>query len=333
MQLGKGSYGVVTRYKSKARKTFKQLKSLIQEYTALRYLEDCDYVVHCIGVNFHELYLDMELYDISLKTYMEKNILKEEEKHIIIRNVLFGIVELQDLKLSHSDIKPGNILIQKEPLRAVLGDCGFVSLYEYAKQQRTAPAYRDLEIVNDDKHDIYSFGIMYMEMMYNIQPNDYKNYKEIYRTIDYYVPKNQQHYMKKLVYHEREKRPDARSILHTLYTLSPTTYKLSLIKYKHYNKVLYEYMSQYAKQLNIRRCKSGYYALSYYIHHNGVDSSQYPYYITAMLIILASMFANKAERIDDIIKHTQHHLYREKIIDIISRLIKNKIVIQILYKI
>lgn len=337
MQLGKGSYGVVTKYKSRARKTFKQLKSLIQEYAALQYLAHCDYVVHCIDVNFHKLYLDMELYDMSLRTYLEKEKKNnEEEKHIIVRNILFGMVELQDLGLSHSDIKPGNILIQKNPFKAVLGDCGFVSLYEYAKQQRTAPAYRDLEIVNDDKHDIYSFAITYMEIMYNIQPNDYKNYKEIYYTIDHYVPKTQQHYMKKLVCHDRTKRPDARSILNTLYSLTPTINTIILPKYKYHHKIIYPLIKKHSEQLNIRRCKSGYYALSYYIHKFHVEEREYPYYIAAMLIILAAMFANKAERMDDIMRHcfpSTPSFYTEKVTNIIKKLTKNTTVIQILYKI
>lgn len=332
MHLGKGSYGTVTKYKSRARKTFKQLKHLIQEYTALKYLENCHYVVHCMGVNFNKLYLDMELYDTSLKNYLDGNV-KEEDKHTIIYQVLCGMIELQDLHLSHSDIKPGNILIQKNPLKAVLGDCGFVSLHKYAKQQRTAPAYRDIDIVNDDKHDIYSFAIMYMEIIFRIEPNNYYHYKQLYNTIDQYVPKNQQQFMKKLVCHDRSKRPDARAIMSKLYTQTPIFNSPKKYKNKYHNQLLYNLMNIHSKKLSIRRCTSGYYALLYYFNHYHIDEQLYPNYIAAMLIILASMFGNKAERIDYIMRYcfpnTTHNT--DKIITLVGKLTKNTTVLQILF--
>lgn len=333
MFLGKGSYGVVVKYKSRARKTFTQLRHLIQEYTALKYLEDCNYIVHCVGVNFDKKYIDMELYDMSLKAYLlEKH--SDVHKHTIIYYILCGMSELHDLKLSHSDIKPGNILIKKDPLKAVLGDCGFVSIAKYAKQQRTAPAYRDLNIVNDDKHDIYSFGICFMEMLYNIKPEVYLNYKEIYKVIDNNIPSKHRKFIKSLICRDRNKRPSARDILLKLYHENPPHNDIKYPKYNyHRNEQLYSIMHNHSEKLLIRRCSAGYYALIYYFNQNNINEKEYPYYIAAMLIILASMFGNHSEKISVIMDHCfpkTKNMYLTKIIDIIADMTINTKVLKIL---
>ena len=49
--LGQGSYGKVMLKDGCAVKKFKKLSHLIQEFTALKYLQDCKYVVHTKSVD------------------------------------------------------------------------------------------------------------------------------------------------------------------------------------------------------------------------------------------------------------------------------------------
>ena len=71
MYLGKGTYGYVVKHNNVAKKTFKHLAHIVQEYCALKYLENCEYVVKVKGVDFSKLELDMELYDMSLRDWIK----------------------------------------------------------------------------------------------------------------------------------------------------------------------------------------------------------------------------------------------------------------------
>ena len=143
-KLGRGAYGKVIKKNNTAIKQFAYLPHVIQEHSALMYLKDCNYIVHETAVNLPKNELTMELYDMSLRHYLSSECCCVACINTILHNILMGMIELHDRQLSHSDLKPGNILIRKEPLKAVLGDCGFVSVSKYSKQQRTAHSYRDL---------------------------------------------------------------------------------------------------------------------------------------------------------------------------------------------
>jgi hypothetical protein len=139
--------------------------------------------------------------------------------------------------------------------------------------------------------------------------------------------------MKKLVCHDRSKRPDARAIISKLYHTTPVVNSIKHYKNKYHNQLLHNLMNIHSKKLSIRRCTSGYYALLYYFNHYHIDEQLYPNYIAAMLIILASMFGNKAERIDNIMRYCFPNINHntEKIISLVGKLTKNPIVLQILF--
>ena len=71
--LGQGSYGEVVARNGQAVKKFSKLSHLVQEYVALRYLQDCQYVVRPISIDVDSLELSMELYDCSLRRWLEDN--------------------------------------------------------------------------------------------------------------------------------------------------------------------------------------------------------------------------------------------------------------------
>src|SRR5258708_13806691 len=336
MYLGKGSYGYVTKHKNVAKKEFFKLTHIIQEYTALNYLKDCNYIVHPSSVNYDKQVLYMELYDKSLRTWMNEECCCSECINIIIHDVLCGLIELQDRNLSHSDVKPGNILIQKEPLKAVLGDCGFVSIAKYSKQQRTAPSYRDINIVNDNKHDMYSFGVCFLELIYGVKPKIYKNYKHIYKTIDKHVTDNNHVILlKKLMHENRDKRPCAREVLKLLYNDDVSIYNVDKYNYHKLteNKEVNKIIKHVCKKLNIKRGVKGYYALLYIVNHNHIDNNVIHYYIASTLIILASLFVNHTPNITDIINYCNinpDHCHK-KILKIINILTNDKVFLNIIF--
>lgn len=324
MLLGKGSYGEVTIRDGKAVKKFVKWRHLIQEYTALKYLEDCDYIVKTKGVDFENLELYMELYDCSLRGWLGENVTerkRDEEKILyIIRCILMGLVELHDRGLAHGDLKPGNVLVRKSPIKAVLGDCGFVSVSKYAKVERTALTYRDPIIDKDLSHDMYSFGMCLLEMVGEIRLNrPPKSYDELQILIKNKVKdKKYKSILLSLLNGDKAKRPTAREILYSVYKVDPDrwtiTYTPSIygssaytsrnsanIKYprvtgdipEEHKKYIVCTMKSLGAKYCINRTKKGYGAVWSYIENNRVIYEKYPIHIGVTLMILCSLFGSK----------------------------------------
>lgn len=331
MYLGKGTYGVVEKHGNVARKTFNHLSHIIQEYCALAYLEDCNYIVHAKHVNFEKLQLDMDLYDMSLREWIVSGCKCTKCVDKIIHDILCGLVEVQDLCLAHADIKPGNILICKKPLKAVLGDCGFVSICEYAKQQRTAPAYRDPKVKNDDKHDIFSFALCVMELKYKVRPRLHDDYKDIDRIINKYVKDTKyNHLLKRMLHHNRDERPCAREVLYLLYGEKPQN-NYEKIDYKETNEYITTHMRKYSEELDINRAPIGRHALIYYINKHHINKKQYKLYIAATLAILSSVFGKNKETIKLINQHIFGTDDCDNLLPMIKKLTKDKEFIKILF--
>jgi serine/threonine protein kinase len=166
--LGKGSYGVVYKDGDYAIKVFNNKSHIIQEYAAGRYLDKCNNVVKVIDADFDKLELKMKLCDYSLRNWIDKyqNTLEYDKKlPKIIKDILYGINEIHVLGLSHADIKPSNFLVINYPVfKVVAGDLGFVSNFKYAKVERTAPVYRELNVSQTQCSDLYSTGITLLEI-------------------------------------------------------------------------------------------------------------------------------------------------------------------------
>ncbi len=221
----KGSYGEIFFKDGKAIKKFAKLSHLIQEYTALKYLEDCKHIVKIVDVNFEKLELSMEAYDCSLREWLTEKP-SDSDLRIIARDVLMGLNELHERSLVHGDVKPGNIFIRRSPLGAVLGDCGFTSLAKYAKVERAAAIYRDPFIEGDSdfqKCDMYSLGICLLEMFgdlrLNRQSQSYEELKEIInnKIIDPIMKK----IITDLVHEDKSRRPTTKTVIYHLFNEVP----------------------------------------------------------------------------------------------------------------
>lgn len=295
--IGKGSYGQVKIINNFAVKKFDRLNYLIQEYCALKYLEDCNHIVHAHHVDFRSLELYMDLYQCNLRQYINKHQHMDYDTiTAILSQILKGLIELHDRNLSHGDIKPGNILCNLNPLKIVLGDCGFVSNYKYAKIDRTTHAYRDPNILHDGSHDIFSFGIIFLEIFGGRHISKQETYEALSEYIDKYVmdPKFNS-MLHKCLSEDRISRPTARQLLYTLtgecpkyYTIPKITkrFKISLEFKRH----LVNYLNQKVSEFKLSRGKKGYGAIKAYAGNNIMSIGDIARYSCVTFIIMSSLF-------------------------------------------
>lgn len=303
--LGKGSYGSVTIRDGYAVKKFSKLAHLIQEYLALKYLSDCKHIVHVHHVDFENLEIYMDLYDGSLKKFLEENMLESmEDKMKVIKGILLGLVEMHDRGLVHGDLKPGNILVRKDPLKAVLGDCGFVSVGKYAKVERTAKIYRDPTIAHDYTHDMYSFGICFLEMIGEIRLNKQATYEEINTLVDKKIEEEDyRNVLYRLLNKEKSERPTSRETLKMLFGEDSGEYENTSLSWRYLSEIskpnitmkkekrmaIRELMKYTAHKFKIRRSYKGYGALIYHLDSNNI-CDKYDLYVGVTLMILSSIF-------------------------------------------
>lgn len=348
--IGKGSYGEVSIRDGKAIKKFSKLSHLIQEYMALTYLQDCNYVVKCNGVNFGRLELHMELYDCSLKKWLEEKNEKggpsSEEIKKVIHDILMGLIELHDRNLAHGDIKPGNILVRKNPLKVVLGDCGFVSISKYAKVERTAVLYRDPVVTHESTHDMFSLGVILLEIIGQIRIEKQASYDQLKKIVNSKISNIE---YKRIIYHlvhsDKDKRPSARYVLHMLYEKNPPKWVNNLsnleressdknlqplsIRYDEKNEIR-SLMKRTVLKYELNRSKKGYGALLWFFDTHTVKATYYELYVGVTLMILSSIFGKSGFKEDDINNVCTRNYNKEYIYQVLQELLSDKSYIDIL---
>ena len=351
MIIGHGSYGEVKAKDGKAVKTFSKLSHLVQEYIALQYLEDCKYIVHSQGVDFSNLELNMELFDCSLRVWFEQGPLGPDGPRPtynqimrVIRDVLMGLVELHDRALAHGDLKPGNILIKRDPLRAVLGDCGFVSIAKYAKVDRTAAIYRDPVIGRDSSHDMYSFGILFLEMVADIRINRQATYGELRHILREKIDDlEHRKILYNLLHEDKARRPSARTLLHRLFHESPpqwirpttlvsepSTKRVQISILNEDRLYIRKLMKVTAHKFQINRGKKGYGALIAYIDSHRVESSLFRIYTAITLMILSAVFGTSGFRENEVIELCERKYDRSFIYKVLKQMLSDQVFINIL---
>ncbi len=186
--LGSGAYGEVYKTGDTAIKKYDRLAPLVQEYLALIYIQESaeDYgtpkaaerIVRSKGFDLNAREMSMHAHQSNFREWMTTSFDPKQVVQILV-DILVGLAFLHSRGLAHGDIKPSNILIDKESFldsaetiayryRATIGDCGFVTVSKHLKINCTAKTYRDPSGIKDSFHDIYSLAICVIEVVHGI---------------------------------------------------------------------------------------------------------------------------------------------------------------------
>ena len=307
-KLGKGGYGSVYCSGGYAMKTFSYLPHMIQECTALHYVKNCTHLVKIIDFDIRSLSLRMELFDTDYLQWLrrhlkttDKNTLVQNRKMIelILRDVLMGLVELHDRDLVHGDIKANNILIKYDPPRAVIGDCGFVSISKYAKVNRTAKNYKEEVISKSWTHDMYAYGLILIQSFCNFRIVTRHSYQELRQIIDRYpLDKNIKVILKRTVSETKSERPTSRELLYMLFGITLPEYqppeipRFKQITNKKLLKSLAYTFDVECHKHTINRSGIATKALYSYMLENNIPLNNVKLYAACMLVIISSHFGN-----------------------------------------
>lgn len=179
--LGCGTYGSV--YRTVERDAIKKSDPYyswiaLREMITMRYLSlhDNHSMIDLHEVNYNDLTIRMELAEIDLKDW--NNIKPSVSRRcLIIREVIKAIYLLHQIGIVHGDLKTANLVLTSTN-QIKLIDFGFSGPPNWAFTQYTTPVYKDKYETNGFNSDIYSLGIIMIELFTGIEfdtpPNEYK---------------------------------------------------------------------------------------------------------------------------------------------------------------
>ncbi|KAL4486428.1 hypothetical protein ABPG72_018382 [Tetrahymena utriculariae] len=152
-----------------------------QQFSQIFQERSFQYVVTIINILHQNLKCDYLLviidnYEGDLRDLIPKKISKKDIISIIIQ-LLLGMAELRSMRILHSDIKPSNILfnykngnihikISGYNFAKFLIDKDYVDDLEGCTHKYCAPEIFDEDSWLDDKYDIYSLGIVFIELLF-----------------------------------------------------------------------------------------------------------------------------------------------------------------------
>lgn len=303
MLLGEGSYGAVYKRDNNAVKKFEKRSHLVQEWMAGFYLRNMNNIVHLISFNLRDKEITMKLHQSSLRQLLNKESLTGTDKLRIFHDILCGLNELHSRGLVHGDIKPGNILVDMHPVKAVLGDLGFVSKKRYAKVERTAANYRDPKPQHSPAHDMFSIGILMIELFGKSRLPKKIEYNALREAAYKCLPTPIYQTAELLLSKDPEVRPNADKLLRDIFNENKDISRsYRSLEAPEDNKIK-DWMRDIAKVNNIHRYDRGYKAIIIYLFKNGINYSNYRKYSACMLFVLSSLFGKSGFNEERIISY------------------------------
>lgn len=234
--LGSGSYSNVYDIDGKAVKIVNKryFNIFIRELIILKYLNmiDYHYCPKLYGSNIQKCSITMEKFSRTLESFLSIT-QNPKTRAVYLIDLAHAIDNLHRLGIVHGDLKLANILIKDDGV--ILIDFGFSSLPLFVYNSLTTPAYSDPSKSNSYEGDIYSLGIIFLELltgtMFSCKPNKALLSEKISSLDSSY-----QTLIKRMLHSDVKKRPPMDKVLaefsHSQRHIEPKTY-MNLFKLEH----------------------------------------------------------------------------------------------------
>lgn len=192
--IGSGTYGIiVTKDNETCRKIFSksQKDSLIREASTLKRLQQIRGVTELIKLDQcneedrkligKPVYgvIVMKRYKITLDKCLPLN---HDDKIRIIKELVRIVAEIHACKIVHADIKLENVMLTDNN-EVKLIDFGLSGPIDKALLENTTKVYRPIKIVHEYCHDIYSLGILFIEILIGSIMTDRFRYKSCVKML------------------------------------------------------------------------------------------------------------------------------------------------------
>ena len=186
-KIGEGTYGIVYKARNKLTNEIIALKKIrldhedegipstaVREITLLKELDHPNIVKMMDVVSGEDkLHLIFQFVDCDLKKFMEGHTLTEEQVKKILYQLLLGLDYCHSNRVLHRDLKPQNILVNKDNLSIKLADFGLARTYYQPLREYTHEIitlwYRAPQILlGTEKYsqtvDLWSVGCIFYEI-------------------------------------------------------------------------------------------------------------------------------------------------------------------------
>lgn len=168
--IGQGSYGKIY-YNPESNTVIKQFREshasiFIRELSMGIYLSKWPYFGNVISFNIEKLQIVMEPWACDLRSIITSGRGTTEERLSILKDVVNAINIMHSKGMTHADIKTANVLVKEVDgrIQGALIDFGLSSLTAYANVSCTTPIYKEPISLNSRSHDIYSLGVLCLEL-------------------------------------------------------------------------------------------------------------------------------------------------------------------------
>lgn len=334
-QLGHGTYGMVVKEGDYAVKSFKLLKHMIQEWCVSNILDDSPLIVQMIDYNLENLSVRMKCYDMSLKDFLAdyKKHLKFETRVDIFKDILSGLSHMHQKNMIHADLKPGNILVSLDDNRVAIADLGFVSFAQYARVKQTTKLYSEINAVQSPAHDIYSLGIITLELFSDFRPRKQYTSDELQELCQIYLKGKKKSKIRRFClqcFSPVKVRPTSSQLLYDLFEIKITPKIPLYIEQMQVPKKgkSIVHCAEWGTKYQIRqRCKRAFKSVMHIMSSKGyaaVETNLFDSYMLVMLFIHSALFRGRMQFEDLIKEEAKLGVNKAKVMQILKEILDDK---------
>lgn len=216
-RVNSGTYGSVIISDRLATKHFNREYPgvFLRELLINKYSSSMKCIVKMESYSIESMSITLERWDCSLWDLLLHTPLTMEEKMSILKDVLTGLEELHSHGVVHADIKSSNIMVRGRT-RAALIDFSLSGPVGYARTDRTTRGYREPNPSSGTSSDVYSLGVVMVEMFCGVTIATSPSYSTMNRIVRS-MPRSPVRVVLANVFGKREARMGVRDILRLLF--------------------------------------------------------------------------------------------------------------------